>query len=389
MHHDLIIVGGGMVGASLALALRSSGLQIALVEATLPRFEDPRLFGLTENSCQFLRNLEIWQKLAEHATPIHRVHVSYKNHFGIVRLNREDVCLPQLGYVISAYYIAMVLHEALKQQSNITYYCPATLMMLQQTDVVTLTLKTNEGDKILQSPIVIAADGMTSIVREQLNIKTQVIDYQQSAIVTQTLLQRSHYHVAYERFNANGAIAMLPLINHRCATIWTADHATIAQLMTLPDESFVASLQREFGYRLGRLLNVSQRHVFPIKMVQAQESIKQCVLLLGNAAHTLHPIAAQGFNLALYEVAALTKAIMDKIAHCQLFTSIDLQHVIQDTQKQRSFSVNTSHQLARLFKQRSLVLNMFLSLGMVGLDILKPIKGMFINKISMPYSQLR
>src|SRR3990167_1551524 len=361
MHHDLIIVGGGMVGASLALALRSSGLQIALVEATLPRFEDPRLFGLTENSCQFLRNLEIWQKLAEHATPIHRVHVSYKNHFGIVRLNREDVCLPQLGYVISAYYIAMVLHEALKQQSNITYYCPATLMMLQQTDVVTLTLKTNEGDKILQSPIVIAADGMTSIVREQLNIKTQVIDYQQSAIVTQTLLQRSHYHVAYERFNANGAIAMLPLINHRCATIWTADHATIAQLMTLPDESFVAS----------------------------QESIKQCVLLLGNAAHTLHPIAAQGFNLALYEVAALTKAIMDKIAHCQLFTSIDLQHVIQDTQKQRSFSVNTSHQLARLFKQRSLVLNMFLSLGMVGLDILKPIKGMFINKISMPYSQLR
>ncbi|OGT36861.1 MAG: hypothetical protein A3F11_08760 [Gammaproteobacteria bacterium RIFCSPHIGHO2_12_FULL_37_14] len=382
MHYDLIIVGGGLVGSSLALALRESELKIALIEASLPQADNPRLFGLTESSCQSLKNLGLWQQLKEHATPIHQVHVSYQGYFGAVRLNHADVGLSQLGYVIPARYLEKILHAEIIQQANITYYCPATLKNLQQTHVATLNIVTGEGEKNLLSPIVIAADGAASTVRSLLNIETEIVDYQQGAIVTETMLQRSHQHIAYERFNASGAIAMLPLVGDRCATIWTADQMTIDQLMALSDECFVTALQKEFGYRLGRLLGIAKRHAFPLKMIQAKETHKQCVLLLGNAAHALHPIAAQGFNLALYEVSALSAAMLDKNNKYESFTSNDLQKIIQCTQKQRFFSMQASHQLARLPNYHSLVLNMFLSLGMVGLDITKPLKSNLIKRIS-------
>src|SRR3990167_5701601 len=381
MHYDLIIVGGGLVGASLALSLRSLKWRIALIEATSARSDDPRLFGLTASSCQFLKNLNLWQQLADYATPIHQVHVSYQGCFGAIRLHHTDVHVPQLGYVIPARYIEAALHAELILKSNVDYYCKATVQALQQANLIALTVQTDVGEKLLQSPIVIAADGAESTIRKQLNIETEIIDYQQSAIVTQTFLQRSHHYIAYERLNARGAIAMLPLLDNKCATIFTADHATITQFMALSDEAFVALLQKEFGYRLGRFEKIAKRYVFPLKMVQAKENIRQGVLLLGNAAHALHPIAAQGFNLALYEVAILSDAIRSKVIAGQLFSQIDLEKAMHYTHRQRSFSIFTSHQLAQLSKYHSPLLNMCLSLGMVGLDNIKPMKEFFINKM--------
>lgn len=382
MHYDLIIVGGGLVGAGLAAALRQTGLQIALIEARAPRNNDPRLFALNSGSCQFLQNLGLWPKLIDHATPIHQVHVSQQGHFGAVRLHCKDVQLPTLGHVIPARYIEAALSDMLSESPSITLYCPAKLMSLhQQNKQVNIVLETEEGEKTLQSAIVIGADGAESTVRTQLNIPTNILDYEQSAIVTRLSLQRSHHHVAYERFNAQGAIAMLPLANHECAMIWTANNAVISDLMSLSDELFLQTLQKEFGYRLGRLQKITQRHVFPLRMVRAEKVVEQSVLLLGNSAHSLHPIAAQGFNLALYEVAVLVESIVEKMHRHESLTTIDLQKITERIQSKQAISIGMSHRLAQLFSKDSFFKNIFLQLGMIGLDVAIPIKKQFIKTV--------
>ena len=348
----------------------------------LPSNDDPRLFALNDGSCQFLKNLGLWPHLIAHAAPIHQVHVSYQGRFGAVRLHHKDVHLPSLGHVIPARFIETTLNSGLASLPNFTLYRPAKLKALkQQENEAILTLDTEMGEKILRAPLVIGADGTESTVRTQLNIATDIFDYQQSALVTRTTLQRPHQHIAYERFTSDGAIAMLPLVGNEYATIWTADNDVITQLMAASDELFLQRLQAEFGYRLGRLQKITQRHTFPLRMLRAEKSVEQCVFLLGNSAHTLHPIAAQGFNLALYEVAVLVEAIMERIAGHESFSAADLQHIVAQTQKQQATSIGVSHRLSKLFSSSSPFVSVALQLGMMGLDIATPLKKKFIEEI--------
>lgn len=379
MQYDLIIVGGGLVGAGLAVALRQSHLRIALIDAKLPSSDDPRLFALNTSSCQFLENLQIWPKLAMHAAPIQQVHVSHQAHFGAVRLRCEEVNLPSLGYVIPARHIEAALNHELMNLPHCTVYRPAKLQAIQQhPNVARLTITTEDGEKIVESPIVIGADGTESTVRTLLNIHTDIFDYEQSAIVTRTSLNRSHRNIAYERFDAHGAIAMLPLVGNECATIWTVANTKMTQLMELSNAAFLQTLQTVFGYRLGRLHNISQRYVFPLRMVRAEKAVEQSVFLLGNSAHTLHPIAAQGFNLALYEVAALAEGIMEKAAKHASFTALDLENISAQTLKQQAMSIGVSHRLSHFFANNSRLLGLAVQLGMISLDISTPIKRKFI-----------
>lgn len=377
---DLIIIGGGLVGAGLARALRESQMRVALVDARLPSNDDPRLFALNEASCQFLKNMGLWPVLAQHAAPIHQVHVSYQGHFGAVRLNREEVNARTLGSVIPARYIETALNETLLSLPHFTLFRPATLQTLrQQNGCAELTLETAQGEVRLNAPLVIGADGTESTVRKQLNIAVDEVDYQQSALVTRTALQRPHQNIAYERFNAQGAIAMLPLTGEECATIWTGDADAISQLQALSEKDFLCQLQKAFGYRLGRLQNIEKRHVFPLRMLRAKSAVHECVYLLGNAAHTLHPIAAQGFNLALYEVAALVEKMMEKKAKQEDFTAADFLSVHESTQNQQTASIGISHRLSTLFAHDSLIMSIALPLGMIGLDVALPLKRQFIK----------
>lgn len=382
LRYDLIIVGGGLVGAGLAVALRESGLRIALVDSRLPSSDDPRLFALNSGSCQFLDNLKLWPALSRHASAIHEVQVTHKGRFGAVRLQCKEVNLPNLGHVIPAHFIEAALNEALLSLPDCTVYRPAKLHQLEQdSQCARLQIVTEEGEKTLEAAIVIGADGTESTVRSQLQMKTELFDYQQSALVTKTKLKRSHQHIAHERFVKSGAIAMLPLIDDECATIWSADHETIEKLKALSEVEFLQTLQHEFGYRLGRFEKISRRHVFPLRMVRAEKAVEGCVLLLGNAAHTLHPIAAQGFNLALFEVAALQEGIMAKTAKNEAFSAADLQEIGARTLKQQATSIGVSHRLSRLFSQQSPLIGLGLQWGMIGLDVMTPIKKRFIESI--------
>ncbi len=403
---DIIIIGGGLVGAGLAAALRDTDLRIALVDARIPSNEDPRLFALNSSSCQFLENLGLWPQLSPYAAPIHQVHVSYQRHFGAVRLCREDVQLSSLGHVIPARYIEAALNEQLvmdpadkprddaafssnalsagsintQRRGCFTLIRPATLKSLQQQNQeAELIIDTKGEEKIIRAALVIGADGTESTVRKQLNIAADVFDYEQSAIVTRTILKRSHESIAYERFTALGAIAMLPLQGNECATIISAKSDSISHLMTLSDVDFLQVLQKEFGYRLGRFEHIGRRHVFPLQMVRAEKMVDGCVFLLGNAAHTLHPIAAQGFNLALYEVATLAEGILEKVRQQEEVTAADLQKMSEKTQKQQAASIGMSHRLSRLFSADSLLVNLLLQMGMVFFDVATPVKKRFIK----------
>lgn len=378
--YDITIVGGGLVGAGLALALRDTGLKLALIDAKLPQAQDPRLFALNNGSCQFLENLGLWQTLSLHATPIHEVHVSNQGHFGAVRLKREEVELAALGHVIPAGKIEEAMHTAVSTSSTIHVYRPALLQALQQENGgAILTLKTDAGEQQIASAVVIGADGTESAVRKLAGIQANVFDYGQSALVTRTTLRRPHAQIAYERFTRDGAIAMLPLIGEECATIWTASTTKIAELMAQDEQAFLQTLQTEFGYRLGRLQKIAQRHTFPLRMVRAEQATAGCVFLLGNSAHTLHPIAAQGFNLALHELNLLMQGILQKTSQQQSLTALDLQKISEQTQKQQTVSMGLSHRLAQIFSNDSLPQSAVLQLGMIGLDIALPMKKKFIN----------
>lgn len=366
MRYDIIIVGGGMVGAAMACALQPYNYRVALIDATETPAEDHRLIALNHSSFCLFSNLDIWSKLAPHAAAIREVHVSNAGHFGTTRLTAEEVNLTALGHVVPAKEINAALYANLNKTE---IFRPAKLTHLDQE---TVTIEMNSISKTLSASIIIAADGTFSTVRKILDIPTEIIDYKQKALVTITELQRDHSNIAYERFQSEGAIAMLPLMGQRVATIWSDNEENIARLMQFSDQEFLAHLQKHFGYRLGRLMNVQQRFTYPLKFIKAKEFIKHNVILLGNAAHTLHPIAAQGLNLALYEIATLvdylSKQPIDKLSLASFPTNFNQQHL----------SMNLSHKLTQLFSANFFFSDLIRQTGMIGLDVFNLAKRKFI-----------
>jgi 2-octaprenyl-6-methoxyphenol hydroxylase len=378
MNFDVVIVGGGMVGAALACALSHSSLNIALIDAAhVDLTNDPRLIALNDSSVSFLKNIGVWQELSERAAKISEVHVSDQGKFGKVNLTAATLGIDALGYVIPAKYINQTLHKTLTQAANpISLLVPATLTAITQTDSqATLSLKADDKDILISAKLVIGADGTNSSVRKLLGITTDTIDYEQSALVTVTHLKRGHNHVAYERFKQEGAIAMLPLLNNCCATIWTDANATINQLMSLNDQDFLATLQSNFGYRLGRLLKSEARHLYPLKKIIATSVLSNRILLIGNAAHTLSPIAAQGLNLAFAEINKLVTTL-DR----QSLDQLDWKDYLNWQTKLLKSSSQLSHELSRIFSKNNSLINFLRPAGMIGLDLSIPLKNRFALK---------
>jgi 2-octaprenyl-6-methoxyphenol hydroxylase len=378
---DLIIVGGGMVGASLACALADQDLRIAIIEAVpyqadqQPSYDD-RALALSYGTRRIFDGMGLWPDIQSNVTPIERIHVSDQGRFGFTRLDCKQEGVDALGYVITARELGSSLIKRLEQLDNLTLISPATLTDLKLgADHATAVMEHNVKTATLTAQLVVAADGGNSAIRKQLDIRTSDRDYQQTAIIANITPERPHNNVAYERFTQNGPLALLPMPDNRCAIVWTRHPKDVERLLALGDEQFLAELQPCFGFRLGRFLKTGQRSAYPLRLIQAREQIRNRLALIGNAAHTLHPIAGQGFNLGLRDVAALAQILSEAR---QQKKDIGELSILQDyalwRQRDHRQVITFTNTLVGTFSNRFPPLALARNLGLVAMDIMPPLK---------------
>ena len=387
--YDILIVGGGLVGAALVGALQGRDLRIAVVEAV--QFEarteagyDDRTIALAYGTRRIFETLGLWDALAKDATPIHRIHVSDRGHCGFTRMDREEESLPALGYVVPARVLGQVLGDVARAARGVDFYCPAVLADLNiETERATASLLRDDEPLLLSTRLVVAADGAGSAVRDRFGIPLIERDYGQTAVIANITPQLPHRHVAYERFTDTGPMAVLPMAEDRCAVVWTVDSRVSGEIMALSDDAFLSRLQERFGYRLGRFERVGRRQAYPLRLVKAQESVRHRLALVGNAAHTLHPIAGQGFNLGVRDVAVLAEVLVDALTEghdpgeLAVLTRYDTwRHA--DHQGVTAFTDG----LARLFTLPIPALGMARGAGMIALDLLPPAKRL-LTRVTM------
>lgn len=307
---DVIIIGGGLVGATLALALAPLGLKVALIESQAEKhFQFPELevrsLALAYGGAKIFQGMGLWQDIVGQATAIHSIHVSDRGQFGKIRLSANEAGVPALGYVVEIPVLLSILYQQLAH-SSVKQFSPATLLSLEQDcDQVNISIKSGEAELGLSAKLVLGADGGKSTVRNLLQIDAQEHDYQQLAIVANIMLKRAHCNLAFERFTDQGPLALLPLPGKRMSLIWTVKNSRADELLSKSDKEFLAHLQKIFGYKAGRFEAIGNRQSYPLKQLQVNTHYRGRVGLIGNSAHSLHPVAGQGFNLSLRDIAEL------------------------------------------------------------------------------------
>ena len=381
---SLAIIGGGLVGASLALALQAGakarGWQIALVEPFAPGDSyqpsyDARSTALSYGSRQLYERLGVWPAISQRAEAITQIHVSDRGRFGAARLSAEDEGVPALGYVVENAWLGHCLWQAL-DADVVSWRCPAEVSRLEALDDgYRLTLN---DESVLDCDLAVLADGGRSSLREQLGIAVRITPYGQTALIANVSTADAHQGQAFERFTDEGPMAMLPLSDSRSALVWSRPGNDAERLLGLDDKTFLAELQNAFGYRLGALRQVGGRHVYPLALSEAQEQVRPHLVLLGNAAHSLHPVAGQGFNLSLRDTLALADCLLASPAAPGDFAT--LQRYRQSQQQDQALTVGFSDQVTRLFGRGESLLVAGRTLGLLGLDLLPPAKRWFARQ---------
>jgi 2-octaprenyl-6-methoxyphenol hydroxylase len=363
--YDLAIVGGGLVGASLAIALSGQGLRMALVEAAMPTVDavpnyDDRALALAFGTRRIFDGLGLWDDIAPQAGPIEQIHVSERGQFGFTHLDCAEEGVPALGYVITARELGRTLLARLHALPDLEIIAPARVTAVSvDGQAAALTIERDGRPGYLEAGLLVAADGVQSFIRDALQFPVRRWQYGQSAVVANITPERPHRHVAYERFTGSGPVALLPM------------HDELDEVLTLDDEAFTARFQERFGNRLGRFTRVGARQGYPLAMVRATESVRPRVAVIGNAAHTLHPIAGQGFNLGLRDVAALADVVTAAVAGGEDIGDIAVldRYAKWRGRDQRLVSLATDG-LARLFANPLLPLRLGRNLGMLAMDLL-------------------
>ncbi|XVN18256.1 2-octaprenyl-6-methoxyphenyl hydroxylase [Pseudomonas corrugata] len=376
---NLAIIGGGLVGASLALALQAGakarGWKIVLIEPFAPGHAwqpsyDARSSALSFGSRQIYQRLGLWQDISQRAEPIKQIHVSDRGRFSTARLSASEEGVPALGYVVENAWLGQCLWQGL-DKDVVSWRCPAQVTRMEPlVDGYRLTL---DDETLLECDLAVLADGGRSGLREQLGVGVRNRPYDQSALIANITPSEAHNGMAFERFTDDGPMALLPLPENRCALVWTRQGMDAQRLADLDERSFLSELQSVFGYRLGALKQVGVRHLYPLALVEAEEQVRPHLAILGNAAHSLHPIAGQGFNLSLRDARALADALLDSASEPGDFTV--LQAYRERQRMDQALTVGFSDQVTRLFSSRLPLVSVARNLGLLGLDALPPPKG--------------
>ena len=309
--YDIIIVGGGMVGASMACSLADTDYKIAIVEAfksnsdQQPSF-DERTVALTYSSKLIFNAIDVWQDVASEAYPIKNIEVTNKDSFGFSTLGTNDIQTEALGYVVPTRRIGQVLHQRINNLENIDLICPATVESIEnESDYAQLTIKQENETQTLHTKLVILADGGRSGLLEQLGFTAKTKTYPQSALIGIIGTDTAHDGKAYEHFTEDGPLALLPIRKQDYALAWTLKEQSAKNLYSNAEDKFLETLQVEFGKRAGNFKTIASRNVYPLSHSVLTRPFIDRTVIIGNAAHIVHPVAGQGFNLGLRDVGFL------------------------------------------------------------------------------------
>lgn len=408
---DVAIVGGGMVGASLAVALCGTGLKVALVEAHAPDSAaqpsfDERTTALGNASRRIFETLGVWQGLASAAAPITHIHVSDAGHFGFARLDASELGLQALGFVVPNRVIGRELWAALQAAPSVSLHMPARLESLQvEANGVRLLIQEGERPLELRARLVVAADGAQSLVRKAAGLSATVDDYGQVAIVASLRTDHANDGTAHERFTSAGPMAVLPLAATGGAAgavmgapsasaswrtlVWAARPAESARLMALDDKAFLREWQEAFGWRAGRACELGKRAIYPLSLSRSTRTTAPRIALLGNAAQALHPVAGQGFNLALRDAADLAELL---VANCTAGRGTDagapslLAQFEAARAADRDGVIAFTDTLVRAFSSNHPLLARVRDAGLLLFDLLPPAKRA-LSRVSLGFGQ--
>ena len=387
MTYDVAIVGGGMVGATLAVALAPLNLRVALIEAiphnaaAQPSF-DERTTALSNGSRRILEAIGVWSALDAAATPIAKIHVSDQGRFGFARIDAREQGLKAMGYVVANRALGSALWSRLSSQET-KVFCPAVLSGLTANDEAVKIEFAESGAKIaIDAKLIVAADGAQSVVRSAFGVAAEVRDYSQTAVITTVLPQRFHDNVAYERFTPEGPLALLPLDGGRCTLVLTLAKDAAQSALAWSDQEFLAEVQRRFGFRLGRFLKVGRRVPYPLSLTQSERTSAPRCVIIGNAAQGLHPVAGMGFNLGLRDVASLAELIAenargaaDARKHADPGNAQLLREYDAWRRADRGGVIAFTDGLVRMFSNPSSVVARVRNLGLLAFDLLPPAKS--------------
>ena len=395
MQQEVIIVGGGMVGLSLALMLAKANIAVKLLEAIkYPNYDDADLApyhssfdarnsALSRRSVQIYQELGLWNALQEHATPILEVHITEQGSFGKARLKAEQEKVESFGQVIENAWLGRVLLTEVRKQPLIELIDGVQVTSLtQDADFAYIAAQRGEETLALQSRLVIAADGRDSFCRKALGIGASVHDYDQVAIVTTVQTSKPHNHVGFERFSPLGPLALLPLPGeYRRSVVWPVQKGTEGEwLGDENDQHFLNALQQTYGDRAGKFQKTAKRFSYPLSQVLAEKQAVGRVVLMGNAAHTIHPVAGQGFNLCMRDAYVLLRYLIEQVAK-----QADLGDaaLLQDYEKSRLTDqqrvIKFCDSVVRGFSNNNPVLKFIRNTGLVAFDTIPGIKPLVAN----------
>jgi 2-octaprenyl-6-methoxyphenol hydroxylase len=310
--YDLVIVGGGIVGLTLAASLKDSGLSVLLIEAIRESaaVAKGQAYAVHMMSALIYQGIGVWDKILPQIATYRHVRMSDADYPQVVEFEPTDIGKDDLGYVAEHYALLYPLQEFVKGCSNITYLCPAEVVGTEyENDVVTIDIKVAGEQQTVRSKLLVAADGSRSRIREAAGIKTHGWKYWQSCIVAFVKPEKSHNNTAYEKFWPSGPFAILPLPGDRCRIVWTAPHEEAKALCALDNEQFLAELTKRYGNQMGKLELLGDRFIFPVQLMQSDKYFQHRLALIGDAAHSCHPVGGQGLNLGIRDAAALGQVI--------------------------------------------------------------------------------
>jgi 2-octaprenyl-6-methoxyphenol hydroxylase len=310
--YDIVIVGGGIVGATLACGLKDSGLKITIIESQRPEvaISKKQAYALTLQTGRILKSIGVWDEIVTKITTFYQISLSDSDYPLVVEFLPQDLGTDELGYVGEHGIILSAMYEFLAQCPNVSWQCPASLKNVHyHPDFVEVEIENQGNLNTFYSKIVVAADGSKSRLREEAGIKTHGWKYWQSCIAMTIKTEKSHQNIAFERFWPSGPMGVLPLPGNRCQVVWTAPHAEAQALKELDETEFLKLLEYRTGGLLGKLELLSDRFVYPVQLMQSDRYIQHRLALVGDAAHCCHPVGGQGLNMGIRDAGALTEVL--------------------------------------------------------------------------------